>query len=221
MLVGYARVSTQDQTPTLQLDALRAAGCGRIFVETASGAQRERPELKAALDYMREGDTLAVWKLDRLARSMKQLIETVEGMEARGIGFRSLTEAIDTTTAGGRLVFHIFGALAEFERGVIRERTCAGLEAARARGRRGGRPSKLKAQDLAAARAMLADPSFTVEDVAKRLGVSSATLYRHLPAARAQVVQSRGIPGAPVGMETGPDEDARDPDGYPTGSIAR
>lgn len=186
MLVGYARVSTQDQNPDLQLDALKVAGCEKVFVERASGAQRERPELKAALDYARSGDTLVVWKLDRLARSVKQLIETVEGMEAEGIGFRSLTEAIDTTTAGGKLVFHIFGALAEFERTIIRERTCAGLDAAKSRGRLGGRPLKLTPQDVAAAKAMLADPSFTVGDVAKRLGVSPATLYRHLPAARAQ-----------------------------------
>jgi len=137
MLVGYARVSTQDQKPELQLDALKAAGCEKVFVEKASGAQRERPELTAALDYVRDGDTLVVWKLDRLARSMKQLIETVEGLEEKGIGFRSLTEAIDTTTAGGKLVFHVFGALAEFERSIIRERTRAGLDAAKARGRKG------------------------------------------------------------------------------------
>lgn len=187
MLVGYARVSTQDQKTELQLDALKAAGCEKVFVEKASGAQRDRPELKAALDYMRNGDTLVVWKLDRLARSMKQLIETVEGLEEVGVGFRSLTEAIDTTTAGGKLVFHVFGALAEFERSIIRERTRAGLDAARARGRKGGRPSKLKEADLKAARAMLADKSITVEDVAKHLRVSTATLYRHLPAARAHV----------------------------------
>jgi DNA invertase Pin-like site-specific DNA recombinase len=186
MLVGYARVSTQDQKPELQLDALKAAGCEKVFVEKASGAQRERPELIAALDYVRDGDTLVVWKLDRLARSMKQLIETVEGLEEKGIGFRSLTEAIDTTTAGGKLVFHVFGALAEFERSIIRERTRAGLDAARARGRKGGRPPKLKEADLKAARAMLADKSITVEEVAKHLRVSPATLYRHLPAARAQ-----------------------------------
>ena len=115
MLIGYARVSTQDQTPALQLDALQAAGCERVFEEKASGAQRDRPELKAAIDYARPGDTLVVWKLDRLARSIKQLIETVEGLEARNIGFRSLTEAIDTTTAGGRLVFHIFAVLIGME----------------------------------------------------------------------------------------------------------
>lgn len=190
MLVGYARVSTQDQKPELQLDALKAAGCEKVFVEKASGAQRDRPELKAALDYMRDGDTLVVWKLDRLARSMKQLIETVEGLEEVGVGFRSLTEAIDTTTAGGKLVFHVFGALAEFERSIIRERTRAGLDAARARGRKGGRPPKLKDADLKAARAMLADKSITVEEVAKHLRVSPATLYRHLPAARAQSAET-------------------------------
>ncbi|PHR80838.1 recombinase family protein [Henriciella sp.] len=193
MLVGYARVSTQDQKPELQLDALKAAGCEKVFVEKASGAQRERPELKAALEYMREGDTLVVWKLDRLARSMKQLIETAEGLEEVGVGFRSLTEAIDTTTAGGKLVFHVFGALAEFERSIIRERTRAGLDAARARGRKGGRPPKLKDSDLKAARAMLADKSITVEEVAKHLRVSPATLYRHLPAARAQGTETGGV----------------------------
>src|SRR6187200_1319658 len=140
MLVGYARVSTQEQDLALQLDALRAAGCAKVYEEKASGAQRERPELKAALDYVRKGDTLVVWKLDRLARSLKQLIETVELLEDRGIGFKSLTESIDTTTSGGRLIFHIFAALAEFERNIIRERTTAGLNAARARGRVGGRP---------------------------------------------------------------------------------
>lgn len=190
MLVGYARVSTHDQKPALQRDALGAAGCGRIFIEKASGAQRDRPELAAALDYMREGDTLVVWKLDRLARSIKQLIETVEGLEGRGIHFRSLTEAIDTATPGGRLVFHIFGALAEFERGIIRERTTAGLAAARARGRVGGRPPKLKPADIRMAKAMLADASITIREVAARLGVAQSTLYRHLPAPRSTVTRT-------------------------------
>jgi DNA invertase Pin-like site-specific DNA recombinase len=189
MLVGYARVSTQDQNPALQLDALNGAGCEKVFTEKASGALRERPQLKAALDYMRSSDTLVVWKLDRLARSIKQLIETVEDMGERGIGLRSLTEAIDTTTAGGKLVFHVFAALAEFERGVIRERTKAGLEAARARGKLGGRPPALKASDLAAAKAMLRDPDITVAEVAKRLGVVPSTLYRHLPKARSTVME--------------------------------
>jgi DNA invertase Pin-like site-specific DNA recombinase len=193
MLVGYARVSTLDQNPDLQIDALKAVGCERLFVEKASGASRDRPELKAALDYVRDGDTLVVWKLDRLARSLKQLIETVSMLEGRGIGLRSLTEAIDTTTAGGRLIFHIFGALAEFERTVIRERTKAGLSAARARGRVGGRPAKLSGDDLKAAKALLGDATITVTEVATRLGVSPATLYRYLPAARSTVKEGEGV----------------------------
>jgi DNA invertase Pin-like site-specific DNA recombinase len=184
MLVGYARVSTQEQDPALQLDALAQAGCGRVFTEKASGAQRERPQLAEALAYMRAGDTLVIWKLDRLARSLKQLIETTEALSAREIGLRSLTEAIDTTTSGGRLIFHLFGALAEFERAVIRERTRAGLDAARARGRVGGRPPALSAKDLSVAKALLRDPEITVEQVAKRLGVVPSTLYRHLPGGR-------------------------------------
>ena len=184
MLVGYARVSMQDQNPALQLDALKAAGCEKVFTEKASGAQRDRPDLAAALSYMRSGDSLVVWKLDRLARSLPQLIETVATLEDQGIGFRSLTEAIDTTTAGGKLVFHIFGALAEFERSVIRERTRAGLKAARDRGRKGGRPPALSAADLAVAKALLRDPAITVDEVATRLKVSPATLYRHLPGGR-------------------------------------
>ena len=191
MLVGYTRVSTREQNQALQLDALHAAGCERVYTEKASGAQRERPELKAALDYAREGDTLVVWKLDRLARSIRQLIETVEDLERRKIGLRSLTEAIDTTTPGGRLVFHVFAALAEFERSVIRERTTAGLEAARARGRKGGRPRRLAAADLTAAKALLRDPNITVEEVARRLRVGPATLYRHLPGGRSALAEDR------------------------------
>jgi len=186
-LVGYARVSTRDQNPALQREALDRAGCDRIFEEAASGAQRDRPQLIAALDYVRAGDTLIVWKLDRLARSLKQLIETIEELERRKIGFRSLTEAIDTTTSGGRLVFQIFGALAEFERGLIRERTMAGLETARAKGRLSGRRRKLTEKDIEAAKALLGSDALTVEEVARRVGVSPATLYRHLPAARASV----------------------------------
>jgi DNA invertase Pin-like site-specific DNA recombinase len=190
VLVGYARVSTQDQDPALQLDALKAVGCEKVFTEKLSGAQRERPQLRAALDYMRAGDTLVIWKLDRLARSLKQLIETVEDLADRGIGLRSLTESIDTGTNGGRLIFHIFAALAEFERGVIRERTRAGLDAARARGRLGGRPPALTAKDLAAAKALLRDPEISVEEIARRLGVAASTLYRHLPKARSAVLES-------------------------------
>lgn len=184
MLIGYARVSTQEQNPALQHDALRAAGCEAIYTEKASGAQRDRPQLTAALAYMRKGDTLVVWKLDRLARSIRQLIETVEMLEERGIGFRSLTEAIDTTSSGGKLIFHIFAALAEFERGIIRERTNAGLAAARARGKVGGRPPSLTPADLAAAKALLRDPNITFEEAARRVGVSRSALYRGLPGGR-------------------------------------
>lgn len=184
MLIGYARVSTQDQNPDLQIDALRESGCEKVFTDKASGAQRERPQLREALEYMRDGDILVVWKLDRLARSLKQLIETVEGLEQQGVEFRSLTEAIDTTSAGGKLIFHIFGGLAEFERSIIRERTKAGLASARARGRLGGRPPALSAADLQQARAMLRDPEITVKQVAERLGVAPSTLYRHLPGGR-------------------------------------
>ena len=140
MLIGYARVSTQDQTLNLQRDALEKIGCSKIFTDTASGAATERKGLDEALEYVREGDSLVVWKLDRLGRSLKHLIETITYLNNRQIGFRSITENIDTTTSGGKLIFHIFGALAEFERDVIRERTQAGLQAARARGRIGGRP---------------------------------------------------------------------------------
>lgn len=184
MLIGYARVSTQDQDPALQHDALTQAGCEQIYTEKASGAKRDRPELHAALTYMRAGDTLVVWKLDRLARSLRQLIETVEDLEQRGIGFRSLTETIDTTTSSGKLIFHIFAALAEFERSIIRERTRAGLEAARARGRTGGRPPALSDDDIAVAKALLRDPDITVAEVARRLGVSRSALYHHLPGGR-------------------------------------
>lgn len=188
MNIGYARVSTPEQNLTLQTDALEAAGCERVFVETASGAQRDRPELQHTLDFMRPGDTLVVWKLDRLARSMRQLIDTVALLQSKGMGFQSLTEAIDTTTAGGMLVFHVFGALAEFERAMIRERTRAGLEAARARGRKGGRPRSLTPKNIAMARSMLRDPGITVADVAEALGVSPATLYRNFPGGRYSIM---------------------------------
>src|SRR5277367_1578152 len=184
MLIGYARVSTVDQNLALQRDALAEAGCGKIFTERMSGAVAERPALHDALEFARSGDTLIVWKLDRLARSVKQLIETVEQLRVRGIGFRSLTEALDTTTAQGRLVFHMFGALAEFERSLIRERTQAGLAAAKRAGRTGGRPPKLTYDDIAAAKALLANPDIGVTQIAHRLGVSPATLYRYIPAAR-------------------------------------
>jgi DNA invertase Pin-like site-specific DNA recombinase len=183
--IGYARVSTLDQNLSLQQDALKEAGCEKIFIEQMSGAVADRPALLDVLDYARSGDTLIVWKLDRLARSMKQLIETIEKLRLRNIGFRSLTEAIDTTTAQGVLVFHMFSALAEFERALIRERTRAGLAAAKRAGRTGGRPPKLTEDDLDVARTLLANPDIPVADVADRLGVSPATLYRYLPAAKA------------------------------------
>jgi DNA invertase Pin-like site-specific DNA recombinase len=179
-LLGYARVSTGDQQPHLQVDALTTAGCYRIFTETASGARADRPTLEQVLDQLRPGDTLVVWKLDRLGRSLCHLVDTVTGLADRGIGFRSLQEAIDTTTPGGKLVFHVFAALAEFERDLIRERTAAGLAAARARGRRGGRPSVLTGHKLQVAREMYGSGQYTVAEIARTLGVSRASVYRHL-----------------------------------------
>ncbi len=179
-LLGYARVSTTDQQPQLQVDALERAGCYRVFTETASGARADRPTLEQVLDQLRPGDTLVVWKLDRLGRSLRHLVDTVTGLADRGIGFRSLQEAIDTTTPGDKLVFHVFAALAEFERDLIRERTAAGLAAARARGRRGGRPSVLTAHKLQVAREMYASGQYTVATIAKTLGVSRASIYRSL-----------------------------------------
>lgn len=184
MIIGYARVSTQDQDPALQLDALTAAGCEQVFHERATGATRERPELIACLRTLRQNDTLVVWKLDRLARSLKDLVAIIDDLQARGVGFRSLTEAIDTTSTGGRLVFHIFGALAEFEHSLIRERTIAGLTAARARGRRGGRKPALSKADIRKAAAMLTDPSITKTEVAKHFGISRVTLNAALASER-------------------------------------
>jgi DNA invertase Pin-like site-specific DNA recombinase len=181
MDIGYCRVSTDQQNTDLQMDALQEHGCTRIFKETASGSQRDRPQLKAAIDFAREGDVIVVWSLSRLGRSLRQLIETIENLEERQIGFRSLKEKIDTTTPSGRLVFHVFGALAEFERAHLKERTLEGLAAARARGKVGGRPKVMSASDVKAALAMLRDQSISVGDVAEKLGVSRTTLYRSLP----------------------------------------
>ena len=189
MLVGYARVSTQDQNLDLQINALKAAGCENIFTEKASGFSRERPELKNALSYMRKGeDSLVVWKLDRLARSLKQLIATVERLHDLDMGFRSLTESIDTKSSGGKFIFHVFGSLAEFERAIIKERTQAGLEAARARGKFPGRPRSLKKGDLDVARTLLKDPNITVNEIAKRIQVSEATFYRYFPGGRTEIL---------------------------------
>jgi DNA invertase Pin-like site-specific DNA recombinase len=178
-LLGYARVSTTDQQPQLQVDALERAGCFRVFVETANGARADRPTLTQVLDQLRPGDTLVVWKLDRLGRSLRHLVDAITGLADRGIGFRSLQEAIDTTP-GGKLVFHVFAALAGFERDLIRERTNAGLAAARARGRCGGRPSVLTGHKLEVAREMYASGQYTVAAIATTLGVSRASIYRHL-----------------------------------------
>jgi DNA invertase Pin-like site-specific DNA recombinase len=177
--IGYARVSTLDQDPMLQLDALAAAGCAKIFEDRASGARADRPGLRQALDFAREGDVLTVWKLDRLGRSLPHLIETVAMLEKRGVGFRSLTEAIDTTTPGGRLVFYLFGALGQFERDLIQERTRAGLAAAAARGRKGGRKPVVNADKLARARSMVAK-GFTVREAAARLKIGKTALYEAL-----------------------------------------
>jgi len=180
MLVGYARVSTHEQNLSLQADALKKAGCQKIFDEKVSGARSERPGLEAALEYVRKGDALLVWRLDRLGRSLKDLIEIVAGLEKRDVGFKSLQESIDTTTSGGRLIFHIFGALAEFERNLIRERTQAGLEAARARGRKGGRPRILDATKVDLAYRLYDEKKHTIKEICQILGISKPTLYAYL-----------------------------------------
>jgi DNA invertase Pin-like site-specific DNA recombinase len=177
MLIGYARVSTHEQTLNLQQDALTTAGCTKIFTDTASGAKTERKGLEEALTYVRKGDTFVVWRLDRLGRSLSHLIATMTDLEERGIGFKSLTENIDTTTSGGKLIFHIFGALAEFERNLIRERTTAGLTAARARGKRGGRPKALTAKQRTIA-LDLYEKRHPIADICRTLKISKATLYR-------------------------------------------
>ena len=179
-LLGYARVSTTDQDATLQVDALNQAGCYRIFTDTASGSLHHRPELDKLLDQLRPGDILVVWRLDRLGRSIRHLIDQLQILAERGVGFRSLQETIDTTSPGGRLVFHLFAALAEFERDLIRERTNAGLAAARARGRTGGRPSSLSADQVKAARRMYDQNDMTVAQIGDVLGVSRTTIYRAL-----------------------------------------
>jgi len=180
MNIGYARVSTQDQNPEFQVDALEKAGCEQIFQEKFTGKLRERPELSQCLRTLRKGDILVVWKLDRLARSLKDLVEIVQELHNREIGFKSLTESIDTTSSGGRLVFHIFGALAEFEHDLIRERTIAGLQAARARGRKGGRKPAMSDADVKKAAAMLLDPNITKKEVAEHFAVSRTTLNTSL-----------------------------------------
>ncbi len=180
MLIGYARVSTHDQTLNLQLDALKLAGCEKTYTDTASGAKTEREGLQDALDHLRTGDTLVVWRLDRLGRTLKQLIELINEFNSQGIGFKSLQENIDTTTSGGKLIFHIFGALAEFERDMIRERTNAGLQAARARGRQGGRPKALTPKQVALAQSLYDSREHPIQDICDTLGISKGTLYKYL-----------------------------------------
>jgi len=180
MLIGYERVSTDDQNLALQHDALQAAGCEKIFADKMSGAKADRPGLKEAFEFARKGDTLVVWRFDRLGRSLKDLMALVEDLEQRTIGFRSLQESIDTTNSGGKLIFHMFGALAEFERNLIRERTQAGLQAARARGRNGGRRQKLTPQQIEIGRSLAADPRRSVSSICTHLGISRPTYYRHI-----------------------------------------
>ena len=184
MLIGYARISTRSQNLDAQRDALVDAGCDRIFEEIASGARTDRPVLAEAIDYARTGDTIVCMKLDRVARSLSHLTGLMTMLEERQIGFRSLTEALDTTSPGGRLVFHIFGAIAQFERDLIISRTKSGLAAARKRGRVGGRPLSMTPEKLNAARRLLKSGT-PAREVASAIGVSVPTLYRHLPASQA------------------------------------
>src|ERR687895_795117 len=179
MLIGYARVSTHDQTLNLQQDALTKAGCTKNFTDTASGAKTERIGLEEALNYVRKGDTLVVWRLDRLGRSLPHLISTMTDLEGRGIGFKSMTENIDTTTSGGKLIFHIFGDLAEFERNLIRERTQAGLTPTCARGRKGGRPKALTGKQLSIAQDLY-EKRHPITEICRTLKISKATLYRYI-----------------------------------------
>jgi DNA invertase Pin-like site-specific DNA recombinase len=179
MLIGYARVSTDDQTLDLQRDALRAAGCERIF-EDIAGSAADRPGLSDTLEHLRAGDTLVVWRLDRLGRSLKDLIARAETLRIQGVGLKSLKEAIDTDSGSGRLIFHIFGALAEFERALIRERTQAGLQAARARGRRGGRRKRLDRHQRAHAVDLYRSREHTVKEICALMGISRATLYAYV-----------------------------------------
>jgi DNA invertase Pin-like site-specific DNA recombinase len=180
MLIGYARVSTNDQNPNLQEDALKKAGCEKIYTDKISGTIAERPGLKQAKEVLRKGDTLIVWRLDRLGRSLKDLIEWINYLDKEGIALRSLQESIDTSTSTGKLVFHIFGALAEFERNLIRERTQAGLSAARARGRTGGRPQVLKEDKKQLTINLYNEKKLTVKKICEMMEISKPTLYKYV-----------------------------------------
>lgn len=179
MKIGYARISTIEQNMNLQTDALERAGCDKIFTDTASGSINSRKGLIDAVEFCRSGDALVVWKLDRLGRSLKHLIDTVNFLQAKGVEFVSLQESVDTSTSGGKLVFHVFGALAEFERELIRERTIAGLKAARDRGSQNGRPKKLTRQQEKIAKKLMDDRETTVPEIIKTMRVSRSTLYRY------------------------------------------
>lgn len=180
MRVGYARVSRKDQKLEPQREALVADSCEKVFEEKISSRETDRKSLQEAFDYCREGDVLVVARLDRLGRSLRELIDLVGELEQRGVGFRSLKESLDTTTAGGRLIFHVFGALAEFEREIIRERTIAGLESARSQGRRGGRPRALDENKAKLARRLKSEGDHSAEEICSMLGVGRSTLYRYL-----------------------------------------
>ena len=178
MRIGYARVSTDDQTLDLQRDALKRARCREMYEEQAGGKNTGRPQLEGCLKSLREGDTLVVWRLDRLGRNLADLVKLIADLEQRKINFESLTEKIETNSPAGRLVFHVFAALAEFERNLIRERTVAGLKAARARGRAGGRPTKLSPREVKTIRALLKTADMPVTQIAARFGIARSTLYR-------------------------------------------
>ncbi len=180
MKVGYARISTAEQNLNLQEDALKSEGCEQIYKDIASGVRTERPGLEEAVAYLREGDILVVWKLDRLGRSVQHLIQTIKTLNERSIGFKSLQESVDTTTSGGKLIFHIFSALAEFERDLIQERTRAGLKAARARGRMGGRPPLLRSDQVKRMLARYDEEKLTVEEICKIFGISRPSFYNYL-----------------------------------------
>jgi len=180
MLIGYARVSTDDQNLHLQHDELKKAGCEKIFEDKITGSKIDRPGLDAAIDYAREGDVIVVWRLDRLSRSLKDLIQVVSALEEKRIGLKSIHESIDTASSSGKLIFHIFGALAEFERNLIRERTHAGLKAARARGKKGGRPKKLNDEKAKLAQDLYNEKTRTIKQICELVGVSKPTLYKYL-----------------------------------------
>jgi DNA invertase Pin-like site-specific DNA recombinase len=180
MRVGYARVSTHEQNLNLQLDELKRAGCEEIFTDKISGSVSERPGLEKLQNYLRKGDVLVVWRLDRLGRSLKHLIAYVAKLEEKGIGFHSITESINTETSSGKFMFHVFGALSEFERNLIKERTLAGLEAARARGRQGGRPAKLNSDQIELAKALYSNKNHSINAICKLIGVGKTTLYKYI-----------------------------------------